>query len=66
MMPSRISKIELSTYLPRRDAIFELARETLADDWLLSFCASFNNLKYSSPADTKGGVTRPGLCKHCE
>lgn len=55
------------TNLPFKEAIFEDALDTLADDWLLSRCASFNSLRYSSPADIpKGGVTRPGLCRQCE
>jgi len=34
------------------------------DDELLSLCASFNNLKYSSPDDMNGtGVTRSALWK---
>lgn len=42
-------------------SLLEDERETLADDWLLSRCASLRSLKYSSP-DVKGnGVTLSGL-----
>ena len=50
-----------SPYLSLGLSLREDATDTLADDWLLSLCASLSSRRYSSPELKGNGVTLSGV-----